>query len=319
VLVVPLLVASGIGALYWAIGPDSPTARNEFARTVVQILGGGALLTSLYFTARALEVNRQTLELNRQTLQHNFETQQENQRINRETLQLNLKTQEENQQANRDRDVTARFTSAVEQLGSEKLEVCLGAIYALERLSKDSVTDYSTIMELLTAYVRERSRLHKENESEAEWETRRSLPIGIDIQAILTVIRRRGRSFEYGESVGLDLHNSNLTWASLAGANLVGASLAGASLTGASLERAYLDRAKLGGVSLTRAKLGGASLTGAYLAGADLTGADLMWADLTGADLTEAVGLERGQLLLAILSPETKLPPGIEIDLPEAY
>ena len=53
--------------------------------------------------------------------------------------------------------ITDRFTAAVEQLGSDKMAVRLGAIYALERISKDSPRDYWTIMETLTAFVRERA------------------------------------------------------------------------------------------------------------------------------------------------------------------
>jgi hypothetical protein len=52
------------------------------------------------------------------------------------------------------------FNRAVDQLGSEKLEVRLGAIYTLKRISRDpEYADYRTpILETLTAYVRERSR-----------------------------------------------------------------------------------------------------------------------------------------------------------------
>jgi hypothetical protein len=52
------------------------------------------------------------------------------------------------------------FNRAVDQLGSEKLEVRLGAIYTLKRISRDPrYADYRTpILETLTAYVRERTR-----------------------------------------------------------------------------------------------------------------------------------------------------------------
>jgi hypothetical protein len=54
--------------------------------------------------------------------------------------------------------ITERFTRAVDQLGSDKLEIRLGGIYALERIAKDSADkDHWTIMEILTAFVRERS------------------------------------------------------------------------------------------------------------------------------------------------------------------
>lgn len=56
--------------------------------------------------------------------------------------------------------VVEMFNRAVDQLGSDKLEVRLGAIYTLKRISVDpQYIDYRLpILETLTAYVRERSR-----------------------------------------------------------------------------------------------------------------------------------------------------------------
>src|SRR5690606_7462200 len=53
--------------------------------------------------------------------------------------------------------ITERFTKAVEQLGSSEISIRLGAIYALERIAKDSERDLTTIMETLAAFVRERT------------------------------------------------------------------------------------------------------------------------------------------------------------------
>jgi hypothetical protein len=46
---------------------------------------------------------------------------------------------------NREGHVTDRYTKAIEQLGSERLDVRLGAIYALERIMIDSGRDHPTI------------------------------------------------------------------------------------------------------------------------------------------------------------------------------
>jgi len=46
----------------------------------------------------------------------------------------------------RESHVTDRYTKSIEQLGSEQLDVRLGAIYALERIMIDSVCDYPTIV-----------------------------------------------------------------------------------------------------------------------------------------------------------------------------
>src|SRR3569833_4079303 len=51
--------------------------------------------------------------------------------------------------------VTERYTKAIEQLGSDKLDIRLGGIYALERIATDSARDHPTVMEVLADYVRE--------------------------------------------------------------------------------------------------------------------------------------------------------------------
>src|SRR5271165_3388485 len=56
--------------------------------------------------------------------------------------------------------VTDRYTKAIGQLGSDKLDVRIGGIYALERIARDSARDHPAGMEVLTAFIREHS--HKE-------------------------------------------------------------------------------------------------------------------------------------------------------------
>jgi hypothetical protein len=50
--------------------------------------------------------------------------------------------------------ITERFTRAIDQLGSESIDVRLGGIYALDRLAKNSSKDQDAITEILSAYVR---------------------------------------------------------------------------------------------------------------------------------------------------------------------
>ena len=61
------------------------------------------------------------------------------------------------QKADQERRITDSFTKAVELLGKPELEVRLGAIYALERIARESKRDHWPIMETLTAYVRSRA------------------------------------------------------------------------------------------------------------------------------------------------------------------
>jgi hypothetical protein len=58
----------------------------------------------------------------------------------------------------REGQVTDRYTKAIEQLGSDKLDVRIGGIYALERIARDSRDDHPQVVEVLTAYVREHAR-----------------------------------------------------------------------------------------------------------------------------------------------------------------
>jgi hypothetical protein len=58
----------------------------------------------------------------------------------------------------REGQVTDRYTKAIEQLGSDKLDVRIGGIYALERIARDSARDHPVVMEVLTAFIREHSR-----------------------------------------------------------------------------------------------------------------------------------------------------------------
>lgn len=182
--------------------------------------------------------------------------------------------------------ITERFTQAIEQLGNEKLEVCLSGIYALERIARDSEKDYWSVMEVLTAYVREN----------APWqEVQPQAPprFPTDIQAILTVLRRRTWADEKGQDQSLDLSRTDIQGAVLVGAYLEGvnfskARLGGALLTGAHLEGADLSEAHLEGAHLRGAHLEGADLTAAHLERANLRGAHLMRALLVGAYLEEA-------------------------------
>jgi hypothetical protein len=50
--------------------------------------------------------------------------------------------------------MTERFIKAIEHLGSDKLDIRLGSIYALERLALNSPTDRSSITPILGAFVR---------------------------------------------------------------------------------------------------------------------------------------------------------------------
>src|SRR5215813_6013516 len=90
--------------------------------------------------------------------------------------------------------VTDRYSKAIEQLGSDKLDVRIGGIYALERVARDSPRDHPTVMDVLAAFVREHSREQwPRAEPGAEPPRRATRP---DVQAAVTVIGRRNRQHD---------------------------------------------------------------------------------------------------------------------------
>ena len=191
-----------------------------------------------------------------------------------------------NLQLTEDRQITERYTRAVEQLGSDKLEVRLGAIYALERIARDSERDHWPIMEILTAYVREHASIREASPNETALSSLQrpfSTPTA-DIQAILKVLGRRTRTYGKGEDQPL-----NLGYTDLRMADLISAHLEKAFLRESRLDGAYLIESHLEGVDLRHAHLEEATLWEARLEGADLAHARLQGADFTDAHLEAAV------------------------------
>jgi Pentapeptide repeats (8 copies) len=214
----------------------------------------------------------------------------------------------------REGQVTDRYTKAIEQLGSDKLDVRVGGIYALERVARDSARDHPTVMEVLTAFIREHSHEQWPPPDPGGRGQKRS--IRPDVQAAITVVVRRDAKRDIGQ---IDLNRANLTranlyaYANLAGADLSYAQFTGANLAGANLTSAQLTGADLAGAYLIAANLTSAQLTGADLAGADLTSANLTTADLTTADLT-STNLTGANLAVATWPADTPVPEGWKLD-----
>jgi len=194
--------------------------------------------------------------------------------------------------------VTGRYTTAIEQLGSDKIDIRLGGIYALERIARDSARDHPTVMAVLATFVREHSHdpdAHtapsrspgrpEENTGGTSSSPPARTRFRPDLQAALTVIGRRNSDKDTDR---IDLCGADLTGANLVDADLNGVNLNGAFLNGAHLNGAHLNGAHLSGAHLNGAHLNGAHLSGAHLVRANLNGAHLSEVDLTCANLTRA-------------------------------
>ena len=211
-------------------------SRIKIWTAIVQAAGGAALLIGLVFTARNLRATQDKLDIDRQG------------------------------------QLTNRFIQATSQLGAElkdgqrNVEVRLGGIYALNRISQDWPKDYWPIADILTAYVRHN----------AAWKEPAAAVVkgaATDIQAVLTVLghnpppggfdERRKLDLRFTDLRGLEFYDAVLPWTDFYGAHLEGAKLWGAVLQHAKLDRAVLTGANLRGANLEHATLDGASLTGA--------------------------------------------------------
>lgn len=222
--------------------------------------------------------------------------------------------------------ITERYTRAIEQLGQTELAVRLGGIYALERIARDSEWDHPTVMEVLSAFVREESRKHsapRARQEMAQEAANTDTPVpesegaarpAADIQAAVTVLGRLPHRSKLPRAI---LSEARLPGAMLAG-DLSGALLDGADLSGAQLHGADLSdtTAYFGAPNLSGAELSWANLSRARLHGADLSGAEfyevnLSDAILDGADLRETVSLTQAQLDGAHGDARTRLPDGL--------
>jgi hypothetical protein len=202
------------------------------------------------------------------------------------------------QRAAHDLLISNQVSKGFELLGSKDKEMMqrLGGIYALEGVLNTSEQYHQPVLEALSAFVRDGTRNMTDDG-----------PPATDIQAALTVIRRRKAIGPGSPDLGhahipkanlfdVNLSGANLDYTNLHGANLSGAHLSGALLIDADLSGADLYRADLSGAGLSGANLddtnlhgaslNGANLSGAYLVNANLSGASLSCADLRGAHVT---------------------------------
>jgi hypothetical protein len=136
-----LFVLVGGWILDWYIEPRTSGQKKDLVQALGLLTAGVAGAVGIFFTWRG-------------------------QRITQESLRDTRENNEENLRLAREGQITERFTRAIDQLGAtdeannKKLEIRLGGIYALERIAGDSLAmedspgrDYSTVMEVLTAYT----------------------------------------------------------------------------------------------------------------------------------------------------------------------
>ncbi len=194
--------------------------------------------------------------------------------------------------------VTQSYTTAVGQLGHDKAEVRLGAIYALERVMHSSPEEAVIIVAVLAQFVRARTKTEAGRRSSAA-----------EVQAALTVMGRRPGN----DNLSLDLSHChlnelqlgpkmagvNLNHATLLRTNLVGCDLTGASLVEVDLHEADLRRADFSKTRLDRSDLSSTRIDGAYFCGARLEFTSFDHAVADSSDPADFTGVEAWHSRLA--------------------
>jgi len=114
-------------------GQELAELENGARTTVVQVVGGVALI--LTFVATWLQISDTRKATDR-------------------TLRLTAAQQE-----------TERFTRAVEQLGSDRVEVRVGGIYGLQQTAEDSRQRRSAVAHLMLAFLRSQHPLRRDKDA----------------------------------------------------------------------------------------------------------------------------------------------------------
>jgi hypothetical protein len=140
---------------------------DNFRKTIGQLLGGAAVLLGAGFVYIQFSQQQQTAQ--------------------------------QQSQASHDLLISNQVSKGFEQLGSDRVVVRLGGIYALEGVMNNSKQYHKPVLEALSAFVREGTRT----------ETGEGPP-ATDIQAALTVIGRRSAGAGQVDLIGAHIPKANL-------------------------------------------------------------------------------------------------------------
>lgn len=287
---------------------DRLKAVNDVRTALLQVIGGLVVLVGAYATWRQLRISQDNLRLTQEGY------------------------------------ITDRFSRAVDQLGSDKLDVRIGGFHALWRIAEQSARDREAVISIQAAYL----RTHLPWPPRGPEQPAEDMPINDiaplearapDAQVALTGLgvlcqhreqrwvnlsatdlRRADCDGLWLPEVNLDrvcmeaagLYHANLTQTSLVSANLRHADLTTAILRRSRCVLTDLRGARLVETDLRNADFTDADLREANLRKADAEGtvfrrADLRLADLRGTDLSTA-DLDQAQLTGALASQLTRWP-----------
>lgn len=196
-----------------------------------------------------------------------------------------------------------QFTKAIDQLGNDNLEIRLGAIYALEKIAINSDIYSRQVLEILTAYVREKS-YSTTNFVQSQLDRFTIPTTPSDIQAILNILNKRKEFSQKINDFRINLFKSNLQYADLKMSNFRDANLKHTNLKCADLllaeftkadvkyanfEYADLSFAKLGKADFRYTRFTYAKFNNAKCFNTDFRSCDLKYAVFSKANLSSAM------------------------------
>jgi uncharacterized protein YjbI with pentapeptide repeats len=207
-------------------------------------------------------------------------------------LQLNetRKAQEDTLEATELGQLGERFSRAIEQLGSESLDVRLGGLYSLERFARTRVAtfeltnldDIQTVGRVVGAYIREHAKRRRPPRRGLLLQgtrcTAEPRAVPADVAAALDILRTL---FPADEEVQFPRDNPLL--------NLAGVDLSGADLSEIDLQFADLSDAVLVRTVFRRAWLDQANLSGTDARGACFEAARLRHASFTAPPVRASI------------------------------
>ncbi|MBT2367008.1 pentapeptide repeat-containing protein [Streptomyces sp. ISL-10] len=230
------------------------SAVNNVRATLLQAVGGLAIFAGAYVAWRQMRVGQEGLH------------------------------------ATREGQITDRFGQAVDQTGSDKLDVRIGGLYSLWRVAEHSHRDREAVIAIMAAFL----RIHLPWPPSSPDAPAADAPINSvppletrapDAQVALTClgVLGEGRRPEWLNLIATDLRRADCD-----GLHLQGVILDRACMAAASVFRVDLTRASLAGAILRQAELATSILRAARCVDADLRGARLVETDLAEADFTDA-------------------------------
>lgn len=297
-IVVSLVVAAEAIILALLLRPHGYEQRKDYAQILATVAAGTALFAQVVLTRRNIQVSRDIAT--------------------------------EKADSDREGQITERYTRAIDHLGNETMAIRLGGIYALERIAKDSSKDNVTIMEVLTAYVREHcysmSRLDTQlwrvreemknptltlEHMDAYRREESALVVTItrsntDIRATLDVIGRRNMAYE-AMTGPVPLNFSGIVIRGL----FFGIHFENAGFYNSTLREVYFGFSRLERAAFRKARVENVKFVSVVLDSTDFTGALFDRVAFSDTDLRGTVGLTQWHVDQCMFFGNCILPPDL--------